>query len=55
MKYVYIKESFEGVSKKTQIKQTYYVIKLALCDNDVIIAKSQPILWLTKEQFDNIK
>lgn len=52
MKLIYIKESFEGVSKKTQIKQTYYVIKLALEDNGVIIAKSQPLLWLTKEQFD---
>lgn len=52
MKLVYIKDSFEGVSKKTQIKQTYYVIRAALIENDVIVAKSQPILWLTKEQFD---
>ena len=52
MKLVYVTESFRGKSKKTGEEQDYFVIKIGLSDNGVIVAKSQPIIWLTKEQFD---
>lgn len=48
MKLVYIKEILH--SKKNNLD--YYIVRIALSENGVIIAKSNPILWLTKEQFD---
>ena len=52
MKLVYMKDCFEGVSKKTNERKTFYVIRPCLVEGDVIIVKGQPILWLTQEQFD---
>lgn len=51
MKLVYIKEILHSNKKN----QDYYVLKLALEENGVIIAKSQPVIWLTKEQFDKYR
>ncbi len=48
MKLVYIKEILHSNKKNLD----YYVVRIALSENGVIIAKSSPILWLTKEQFD---
>lgn len=48
MKLVYIKEILHSNKKN----QDYYVVRIALSENGVIIAKSSPVLWLTKEQFD---
>lgn len=53
MKFVYIYETFKGVSKKTNLEQDYYVVKLALVDeNKKVLRTSQPLIWLTKEQYD---
>ena len=55
MKFVYIYESFNGTSKKTGEKKTYYVVKLALTDDkNTILQKSQPIIWLTEEQYNSL-
>lgn len=51
MKVVYIKEILHSDKKN----KDYYVIRYALYENDVLIAKSEPIFWLTKEQFENFK
>lgn len=51
MKFIYIKES--GHSKKTD--KDYYTIRMALVDEKgIILCKSEPLFWITKEVFDNI-
>lgn len=48
VKLVYIKEILHSNKKDTD----FYIIRIALQENGVIVAKSHPILWLTREQFD---
>lgn len=38
-------------SKKNE---DFYVVRLALVENGEILRKSQPILWITKEQFEKL-
>ena len=55
MKLTYIYDSFTGKSKKTGDIQTYYVVRLALVNSDnSVLRKSEPLIWLTKEQFDEL-
>jgi hypothetical protein len=52
----FILDTFRGVSKKTKVEKDFYVVRFALLDNDKkTIKKSEPILWLTKEQYDTLK
>lgn len=32
----------------------YYIIRLALFENGKVVKKSQPIIWITKEQYDSL-
>lgn len=48
-------DTFTGISKKTNQKTDFYVVRLALLENDNIIRKSDPLIWLTKEQYDKLK
>ena len=51
MKIKFTKEVLHS-SKKDK---DYYIVRYVLVDkNDSICAKSSPILWLTKEQYDNL-
>ena len=51
MKIVFIKETFH--SDKQQ--KDFYIIRYALVDKEKhILAKSQPLLWLTKEQYESL-
>lgn len=50
----FIYDTFKGVSKKTQKEEDFYVVRLGLLENGNVIRKSQPLLWLTKEQYDNL-
>lgn len=34
--------------------EDFYVVRLALTDNGEILRKSQPILWITKEQYEKL-
>lgn len=52
MSIVFVTEKFEGKSRKTGEMKTFYVIKLGLQKDGVILTKSQPVLWLTQEQYD---
>jgi len=38
-------------SKKNQ---DFYVVRLALIEKGEILRKSQPILWITKEQYEKL-
>lgn len=51
MKIVFIKETFH--SDKQQ--KDFYVVRYALIDKDKkMVAKSQPLLWLTKEIYESL-
>lgn len=34
--------------------EDFYVVRLALTENGEILRKSQPILWITKEQYEKL-
>lgn len=34
--------------------EDYYVVRLALTEKGEILRKSQPILWITKEQYEKL-
>lgn len=34
--------------------EDFYVVRLALVENGEILRKSQPILWITKEQYEKL-
>lgn len=56
MKLDFVLDTFRGVSKKTNETKDFYVVRFALLDNDKKpLKKSEPILWLTKEQFEQLK
>lgn len=49
MKIVFIKETFHSTKKD----KDYYIVRYALVnDKKEIVAKSDPILWLTKEVYE---
>lgn len=51
MKIILIKETFHSDKKN----KDYYVVRYALIDNmKNIIAKSVPLLWLSKEDYDTL-
>ena len=52
MKVTFVYDYFTGISKKTNKKEDYYVVRLAVVENGNIIRKSKPLIWLTKEQYD---
>ncbi len=53
MSIVFIPETFIGTDKKTNEKREYFVIKIGLQKDGHIVRKSQPLLWLTKEQYED--
>lgn len=51
MKIVFVKETLHSNKKNTD----YYCVRYALLDaNKNIVAKSSPLIWLTKEQYDSL-
>lgn len=51
MKIVFIKETFHSDKKQ----RDYYVVRYALVnDKKEIVAKSDPLLWLTKEAYESL-
>ena len=34
--------------------EDFYIVRLALTENGEILRKSQPILWITKEQYEKL-
>ena len=54
MKVSFIYDSFVGESKKTKEITTFYVVRLALQKDNETLRKSQPLLWLTKEQYEEL-
>lgn len=43
------------VLHSTKKDQDFYVVRIALVDKDnTILRKSQPLLWITKEQFEKL-
>lgn len=50
MKITYVYEILHSNKKN----QDFYVVRLAVKENDDIIRKSEPLIWLTKEQFDKL-
>lgn len=50
MKVTFIYEILHS-SKKNE---DFYVVRLALVDKGETIRKSQPLIWLTKEQYDTL-
>lgn len=56
MKVDFILDTFHGKSKKTNEEKDFYVVRFALLDdNKKPLKKSEPLLWLTKEQFEQLK
>lgn len=50
MKVVFIKDTLHSFKKD----KDFYCIRYALVDEkNNVLAKSEPLLWLTKEQYDN--
>ena len=45
--------SFEIIHSNKK-NEDFYVVRLALVENGVILNKSQPILWITKEQYEKL-
>lgn len=51
MKIVFIKETFHSDKKQ----RDYYVVRYALVnDKKEVVAKSDPLLWLTKEVYESL-
>ena len=51
MKIVFVKEVIHSTKKN----QDYYVVRYALVDDKKnILTKSDPLLWLSKEVYDNL-
>lgn len=48
----FVYDTFKGVSKKTNKEEDFFVVRLGLIENGNVIRKSQPLIWLTKEQYD---
>lgn len=46
-----VKDTF---SNKDNTK-TFYVVRYVLMDKENIVRKGDPIIWLTKEQYDLLK
>ena len=42
------------VLHSTKKGEDFYVVRLALIEDGVILRKSQPILWITKEQYEKL-
>lgn len=50
MKIVFRKEIIHS-SKKDK---DFYIVRICLIQNDTILAQSNPLLWLKKEDYDNL-
>lgn len=48
-----LKYTFE-VLHSNKKEQDFYVVRLALIEKGEILRKSQPILWVTKEQYEKL-
>lgn len=48
-----INYTFE-VLHSSKRNEDFYVVRLALIDKGEILRKSQPILWITKEQYEKL-
>ena len=42
------------VIHSTKRNEDFYVVRLALIEKGEILRKSQPILWITKEQYEKL-
>lgn len=50
MKVTFIYEILHSNKKNTD----FYVVRLALKDGDEIVRKSEPLIWITEEQYKNL-
>lgn len=50
MKVSYVYEILHSNKKNTD----FYVVRLALFENGEVVRKSEPLIWLTKEQYDKL-
>lgn len=48
----FVYDTFKGIRKKTNQEEDFYVVRLGLVENGKVIRKSEPLIWLTKEQYD---
>lgn len=48
-----INYTFE-ILHSTKKNEDFYVVRLALVEKGEILRKSQPILWITKEQYEKL-
>lgn len=51
--FVKITYTFE-ILHSNKKNEDFYVVRLALTENGLILRKSQPILWITKEQYEKL-
>lgn len=49
MSIVFVPEKFHSEKKN----QDFYVVKIAYAKDGIVLRKSQPILWLTAEQYED--
>ena len=44
-------DTFRGKVKKTGEEKDFYVVRLGLYKDGILVKKSEPLLWLSEEQY----